>query len=182
VTPGTEIATLDDISTIKLDFSVPEVNLSAIKRGLTVTATSAAYPGREFKGEVVSIDSRIDPVTRAITVRAAIPNPDAALKPGMLLAVQMASSERQTLILPEIAVFGIGASHYVYAVDQGMARQVEVGIGARRQGRVEITSGLTEGQTVVTDGIVKLRDGAKIALKPNAEAATTAATTAPAKG
>ncbi len=182
VTPGTEIATLDDISTIKVDFSVPEVNLSAIKRGLAVSATSAAYPGRVFKGEVVSIDSRIDPVTRAITVRAAIPNPDAALKPGMLLAVQMASSERDALILPEIAVFGIGSSHFVYAVDQGVARQVEVGIGARREGRVEITTGLSEGQNVVTDGIVKLRDGAKIALKPSVDAAATTAATAPAKG
>ena len=76
--PGDVITTLDDISVMKLDFSVPSTYLGTLAPGLAIVATTRAYSDREFRGEVRGIDSRVDPVTRSIQVRALIPNPDRA--------------------------------------------------------------------------------------------------------
>ncbi len=166
VTPGTEITTLDDISVIKLDFTVPEVYLSSLAPGLAVSARSAAWPDKRFDGTITTIDSRVDPVTRAIIVRAALPNPEALLRPGMLLSVEVASAPRETLVLPEIAIGSIGAQQFVYRVEaDGSARQVRIRLGGRRAGEVEVLEGLEEGQSVVTDGLVKMRDGIKVLAK-----------------
>jgi len=163
VQPNTPIATLDDISTIKLDFTVPETALGAIRPGSTVIARSASYPNREFTGVVRTIDSRVDPVTRAVVVRAHIPNDDAALRPGMLLTVRVTTEERTALIVPEGAVFQIQDRAYVYRVDgERIARQRQIQIGARRFGIVEVTAGLEEGDLIVSEGIVKLRDGSRV--------------------
>src|SRR5690606_15038962 len=113
VTPGTPIATLDDISTIKLDFSVPERFLSVLAPGQDVVAQSAAWPERDFRGTVATIGSRVDPVTRAVSVRANIPNGDGLLRPGMLLTVRLFEPERQTLAIPEIALTQVGSRSYV---------------------------------------------------------------------
>ena len=85
--PGDTITTLDDVSVMKLDFSVPEVFLSTLRPGLEVLARSAAYPDRSFEGRVRTVESRVDPVTRAVTVRAELANPGELLRPGMLLTV-----------------------------------------------------------------------------------------------
>ncbi|MGL4749400.1 MAG: efflux RND transporter periplasmic adaptor subunit, partial [Shewanella sp.] len=84
VTPGTEITTLDDISKIKLDFSVPERFIQDLQPGKLVEAKAVAFADEIFKGKVISIDSRVNPTTRAVIVRAEIPNPDLRLLPGML--------------------------------------------------------------------------------------------------
>lgn len=166
VTPGTEITTLDDISVMNLDFTVPELYLSALAPGLAVGARSAAWPGRRFDGTISTIDSRVDPVTRAVIVRAELPNPEALLRPGMLLSVEVASAPREALVVPEIAIGSIGTQQFVYRVESdGSAKQVRVTLGARRTGEVEITAGLEEGQQVVTDGLVRMRDGVKVVVK-----------------
>jgi len=177
VTPGTPIATLDDTSTVKLDFSVPERFLAQPAPGQDVTALSAAWPERQFRGTVATIGSRVDPVTRAVSVRAEVDNPDAALRPGMLLTVRLFEPERQTLVIPEIALTQVGSRAYVYRVDdQGTAEQVTVQIGARRRGEAERLSGLSSGDRVVVDGTVKLRPGARVVEAAAApEAAATAA-------
>ena len=163
VQPNTPITTLDDISTIKLDFTVPETFLGDVRPGATVIARSVSYPGRDFEGVVRTVGSRVDPVTRAVAVRAHIPNEDGALRPGMLLTVQLASRERVTLVVPEGAVFQIQDRAYVFAVDgERIARQRQVRLGARRFGIVEIVDGLEEGELVVSEGIVKLRDGSRV--------------------
>jgi membrane fusion protein, multidrug efflux system len=89
VAPGTVITTLDDDSTIKLDFTLPEASLSSLAPGQSITAASDAWPGVSFDGRIADIDSRVDPQTRAVRVRAELPNPDAKLRPGMLLRVQV---------------------------------------------------------------------------------------------
>jgi membrane fusion protein (multidrug efflux system) len=171
VTPGTEITTLDDISLIKLDFSVPESALSALRVGLPLRATSAAWPERTFEGTVASIGSRVDPVSRAVAVRAEVPNAEGLLKPGMLLGVSLDAAPREAVVVPEISVVSIGSRHFVFAVGEDqLARQVEVEIGSRREGEVEVLRGLEPGQQVVTDGIVKLRDGARVAVSAPAVA------------
>ncbi len=173
VTPGTPIATLDDISVIKLDFSVPERYLAVLARGQDVAAHSETYPDREFAGTVASVDSRVDPVTRSVAVRAEMPNPERLLRPGMLLAVRLYQAPRQTIVVPEIAVIQIGTEAFVYRVSKDqVAERVTVALGSRRRGEVEITSGLAIGETIVTEGAVKLREGARVASAPAAGAAS----------
>ncbi len=165
VTPGTVIATLDDVSSIKLDFSLPETFLGSVLEGQQILARAAAYPDREFEGVVSTLDSRVDPVTRAITVRAAVPNPDALLRPGMLLSVTVFSAPRTSLVVPELAVVQVGARHFLFRVDeQRIARQVEVGVGARRAGEVEILSGIDAGDLIVVEGTVSIREGSPVEL------------------
>ena len=162
-TPGTTIASLDDISVIKLDFAVPEVFLSALSTGQEITARSAAYPEREFKGVVSTVDSRIDPVTRAVTVRAGIPNPGRELRPGMLLTVRVFRPERQALVIPEISVVQVAQAAHVFRVKaDGTVAQVTVKLGQRRSGEVEVLEGLAAGDRIVVDGTVKLRDGLRV--------------------
>ena len=172
VSAGSEIATISDISTIKLDFSVPETLLSVIRRGQTIEARSAAYPDEPFRGQIATIDPVIDPNTRAARVRARLPNPDGRLKPGMLLTVAIETQPRMGLSVPELAVIGEGDERYVFTVDEeGVAKRVQVRTGLRSGGRVEIVEGLQPGQRVVTEGVVKLADGMKVRLAgPNAGA------------
>ena len=169
VTPGTEIATLDDISVIKLDFTVPERYLALLEKGQDIAARSETYPDRNFAGKVASVDSRVDPVTRSVTVRAEIPNPERQLRPGMLLSVQLFQSPRQAIVVPEIAVIQVGTEAFVYRVAQDQtAERARVTLGARRRGEVEVVSGLAAGDTIVTEGAVKLRDGARVTGAPAA--------------
>jgi len=163
--PNTAITTLDDISVIKLDFTVPETFLGAVTQGARVFARTAGYPDREFVGEVRTVGSRVDPVTRAIQVRALVPNDDRALRPGMLMTVQIVMAEREALVVSENAVYQIQDRHYVYVVgDDLVAREREIEAGERRFGSVEVIDGLAEGELVVTEGIVKLRDGTRVRL------------------
>lgn len=162
VTPGTVITTLDDTSVIKLDFSVPEVFLSALQEGLPITARTSAYPDVEFKGRVGSIDSRLDPVSRSIVVRAHIDNPDGRLRPGMFLTVKLIRPGAPALMLPEEALVPEGSKKYVFIVVDGKAVRTEVETGRRRPGEVEIVSGLAEGDLVVTQGTQKIRDGVPV--------------------
>jgi membrane fusion protein (multidrug efflux system) len=162
-TQGTEIATISDLTTIKLDFTVPETMLSVIREGLPIEARAAAYPDRPFRGIIQTIDPVIDPNTRAVTVRALLPNPDRALRPGMMLNVVISSATRNGLSVPELAVVGEGDRRYVFTLDgQGRARRVQVRTGARIGGRIEIVEGLRPGQRVVTEGIVKVADGMRV--------------------
>jgi membrane fusion protein (multidrug efflux system) len=163
VTPGTPITTLDDVSLIKLDFTFPESALSQLAVGQRVNARSEAWPGVTFTGTVASIDSRVDPGSRAVTVRAEIPNADGRLRPGMLLDVGVERAARDTLAIPELALQQNGTQASVFRVEPGdKVKEVPVKIGSRRFGEVEIVSGLKPGDRIVVEGTVKLRDGGKI--------------------
>jgi membrane fusion protein (multidrug efflux system) len=162
---GTAIATISDISTIKLDFAVPETMLAAIRPGLTIVATSAAYPNRPFHGTIHTIDAVVDPNTRAVTIRARLPNPDRMLRPGMMLNVAIENSPRIGLSVPELAVIGEGDARFVYVVDdQARVHRAPVRTGIRSEGRIEILAGLRPGQRVVTEGVVKVADGMQVRL------------------
>ncbi|HBK56779.1 MAG TPA: efflux transporter periplasmic adaptor subunit [Xanthomonadales bacterium] len=163
LSPGAPIATLDDISIIKLDFAVPEAFISTLEPGQSVRAASAAWPGEVFEGVVRSLDSRVDPVTRSVTVRAELDNADFKLRPGMLLTVLLAQPPRMAITLPELAITQIGRQAFVFKVEaDGVVRQTTVRTGGRRPGLVEIVSGLAAGDRVVVEGTVKLRDGTEI--------------------
>lgn len=162
VNPGTVITTLDDITVIKVDFAVPENFLASLRTGLSVSATSAAFPGRRFDGTVASVDSRVDPVTRSITVRAIVPNADHALKPGMFLSVRLARDERNALMVPEAALVPEQSRQFLYVVEDGRAHRREVRIGRREPGKVEVLSGLESGETVIVEGTQKVREGGAV--------------------
>lgn len=163
VTPGTPIATLDDLTTIKLDFSVPERFLATISEGQQVSARSDTYPERTFSAKVSHIDARVDPVTRSVALIAEIPNADRTLRPGMLMSVTLYGPSRQALVLPEIAVVQVGPDSFVFRVKpDGTAERVQVELGSRRKGEVEIVEGLNRGDRVVTEGVVKMTDGVRV--------------------
>lgn len=162
VEPGDVITTLDDDSLMKLDMQVPATFLNVLKRGLEIEGTTRAYGERVFRGEVRSIDSRVDPVTRSVTVRAVLPNDDQALKPGMLMQVALLKNPRQSLAVPEQTLLSEGDKHFVLVVDEADGNKAvkrEVRIGARKPGQVEVVEGLRAGEKVITDGAIKLRPG-----------------------
>lgn len=162
VRPGDQITTLDDIQTLKVDFSVAERHLPSVKLGQKVEATSIAYPGRVFEGEISHIDSRVDAATRAVRVRAKISNPELLIRPGMLLQILVQKSVSQSLVIPESALVPIDDQQYVFVVEEGKAKRLTVQLGVRKPGQVQILSGLTEGQQVVTQGTLRLQDGTAV--------------------
>jgi membrane fusion protein (multidrug efflux system) len=171
ISPGTVITTLDDTSVVKVDFAVPENDLASLREGLVIEAVSAAYPERRFAGQVLSVDSRIDATTRAVTVRAAVPNADSALRPGMFVNVSLTRDRREAIVIPEEALVPEQDKQFVFVVADGVATKREVRIGARRPGAVEIASGLEVGERIVVEGTVKVRDGGPVRdLAPAAQA------------
>jgi membrane fusion protein (multidrug efflux system) len=162
VGPADVITTLDDTSTMKLDFSVPEAFMAGVEIGLAISAESVAFPEQPFRGMVESIDSRIDPITRSVTVRAAVPNPEGRLRPGMFLSVQLAQQERQAAIIPEAALVPVQNRQFVFVIRDGVAERREVITGGRRVGVVEVTQGLSPGEMVVVEGTQKVRPGSPV--------------------
>ena len=169
VEPGDRIATLDDDSILKLDLAVPSVYLATLKPGLPVTATTPAYGDRAFDGELSSIDSRVDPVTRSVIARVLLPNEDRLLKPGLLMQVTLRKNPRTALVIPEAALMPMGREQYVFVAepsDSGhKASKRKVVIGSRRPGLVEVLSGLEKGERVVTHGTMRARPGQSITIK-----------------
>jgi len=166
--PGDIITTLDDDSIMKLDFSVPAIYLDILVPGLQVRATTRAWEARRFEGEVKSIDSRVDPVTRTVIVRALLPNPEHTLRPGMLMQVELLNRQREAIVIPEECLVPQGDRQFVFVVDRTADNTVEqraVHIGTRRPGQVEVVDGLTAGELVITDGTLKVRAGSKVLIR-----------------
>lgn len=177
--PGDEIVTLDDLSRVKLDFSVPEVALSSLQRGADIEAGSAAYPQRSFSGAVTLVSTRVDPVTRTLVVRAELPNDAALLKPGMLLTIDLLSNRSESLAVPEESLLPLDDKQFVYRVIDGKtAERVAVTIGRRKPGVVEILDGLRAGDQVIIEGTTRVRPNAALTivdsptLDPRAKPAT----------
>lgn len=157
---GTELTTLDDISRIRVEFNIAERYLAALQSEMVVTADNIAYPGFAFSGKVKAIDPRIDPVTRSVKVHAVIDNTDLKLRPGMLLNVHVELAKAQVVQIPEKAVMPLQSKHYVFVVEAGdTVRQAEIIPGQRLPGLVEVVSGLSAGDEIVTEGSQKLRGG-----------------------
>jgi membrane fusion protein (multidrug efflux system) len=179
VNPGTVITTLDDTRIVKVDFAVPENELGALRDGLALTAASAAWPDTRFEGRVLSVDSRVDPTTRAVTVRASVPNREGRLRPGMFVNVVLQRDQREAIVIPEEALVPEQDKQFVFVVADGVATRREVRIGARRPGEVEIIAGLELGERIVIEGTVKVRDGGPVQDLAARDAAPPAAAAAP---
>jgi len=166
VTPGSEITRLDDISVLNLDFTVPEIFSHGLSNNSRVTATSSSISGEQFEGTVSFFEKRVDPATRAVLVRAKIPNPDLSLLPGMLMNVTLYSKEYLAAIVPEGALQQVGSNSSVFVVkDDSTVEKRKVVIGKRLPGKIVVNQGLKVGETVVVDGTLTLRDGSAISIK-----------------
>lgn len=167
ISPGTRITSLDDLSRVRLDFSVPENLLGRLKPGQTVNATSAAYQGRRFQGSVTTIDPRVDPATRTVKLTAEFPNPDEALKPGMFLSVALEVTVKEdAVVVPEEAIVSEGLRHIVYPVKDGKVERRVIRLGQRQNGKAEVVEGLQAGETIVVLGVQRVRPGAAVIARP----------------
>ena len=172
VKEGQDLVNLEAIDPLKVDFRVPEVNLSQVKDGQALQITLDAIPDKTFEGRVFAINPLIDSNGRAIVIRAHVPNRDGRLRPGMFARVRLfTSGSKETLVVPEESLFPLGDDKYVYKVVDGKAMRQKVEIGQRREGRVEVVNGLTADDVVVTAGVIKLREGAPVSVADTPPAA-----------
>ncbi|MEM9285649.1 MAG: efflux RND transporter periplasmic adaptor subunit [Pseudomonadota bacterium] len=160
VQPGDVITTLIDDSAMRLDFSVPATRLTSVGSGTRIVAETDSLPGETFRGEITTLNNTIDPTTRSVRVRAILPNDDRLLKVGMFMRVVVEADARLALAIPEEAIQPVGPRTYVFVVDaDDLAHRREIAIGARYKGLVEVLSGLSEGDRVISEGLIRARDG-----------------------
>jgi membrane fusion protein (multidrug efflux system) len=163
VKEGQDLATLEDISSLKIDFRIPELFLTNLRRGQGIEVQTDAFPGKTFAAVLDAIDPLVDQNGRSLVLRGRLKNIDGTLRPGMFVRTRLIIAERPTaLTIPEEALVPVGSSQYVFRVSGGKAERVKVDTGVRRAGRVEIMNGLSQGDVVVTAGQIKLRDGVAV--------------------
>ncbi|MBB4658103.1 efflux RND transporter periplasmic adaptor subunit [Parvularcula dongshanensis] len=162
ITPETDIAQIDDRSTLYVDFPVPEEVFGRLEPGDTVEVRAFSEGGRAREASIVGIDSRIDSTTRSVTARAAIENEDDALRPGMSFAVSFKVPGRSYPSIPEAAIVWGGDGAYLWAVENGRAVRKPVAIVSRRAGSVLVDADLPEGSLIVAEGVQKVRQGSPV--------------------
>jgi membrane fusion protein (multidrug efflux system) len=171
--PGTTMVTLQSLDPIYVDFFLPQQALDQLKVGQTVSASIDTYPGKTFPGEIAAINPKVDAATRNVQIRAALKNPDHVLLPGMYATVDIATGTPQRFVtLPATAISYNSFGNNVFLVDDKgkddkgnpklVARQVVVTTGQTRGDQIAVLSGVKDGDTVVTAGQIKLRNGAPV--------------------
>jgi membrane fusion protein, multidrug efflux system len=160
VKDGADLVNVEDVRILKVDFRLPERNLTQIKVGQGIEVVADALPGERFAGQIDAINPRIDANGRSLEIRAKLENTAGKLRPGMFVRVRVIVGERtNALLVPEEAIVPQGAEFHVYKVVDSQARRVPVKIGVRRDALVEIVEGLSAGDQVVTAGMRLSRDG-----------------------
>lgn len=162
VNQGQDLAPLEAIDPLKVDFRVPEMYLSKVGVGQQLTLRLDALPGQERQGMVYAVSPLIDAGGRSILLRATVDNKDAVLRPGMFARVQLQFNLDRALVVPEAALSPSGQVQYVYRVKDGRAERREVTIGERREGLVEILTGVGEGDQLVVAGMQRVTDGGAV--------------------
>ena len=157
------IVTLDDSSEIYVDLKIPENFATVIKKDLSVIAKFSGIKDKVYKGKIDGVASRINAETRSILTRVKIDNPDNELIPGSLLEITLSTNKRDSLSIPDTSIILEGNKAYVYKVSKdNIANRSEIQIGLRNDGKVEVTSGLNEGDIIVAEGLKKVRPNGKI--------------------
>lgn len=163
INSGNIITTLDDISTLRIEFSVPERHIAELTIDMPLSIANVAYRNTEFFGRIKAIDPRLDPVTRSVRVHGVIDNQDMRLRPGMLMNVTVTLNNQNALMVAENALVPLQNRQYVYRVgDNNRVEEIQVQIGERIPGWVEIIDGLHVGDEVIIEGVQKVRTGALI--------------------
>jgi membrane fusion protein (multidrug efflux system) len=174
---GTDIARLEKIDELKLDFRVPEVFVGRLKAGQRVRVQLDAYGEQTFPGMVYAIEPAVDEATRTVLVRARVVNPERKLHPGMFARVWAELAVRENAVwIPEQAIVPRGQDSFVFRVNDGKAEMVKVQTGVRKVGEVEVVRGIAAGDQVVTEGTQRLGPGSAVTVmerppKPAAAAA-----------
>ena len=157
------IVTLDDSSEIYVDLKIPENFATVIKKDLSVIAKFSGIKNKIYKGKIDGVASRINAETRSILTRVKIDNPNYELIPGSLLEITLSTNKRDSLSIPDTSIILEGNKAYVYKVSKdNIANRSEIQIGLRNDGKVEVTSGLNEGDIIVAEGLKKVRPNGKI--------------------
>ena len=163
VSTGDVLTTIDDIHRIKLDFYVPSIFLPQLKRGNEVKAKVEALNQSVFEGNIDTINTRIDPVTRSVLVRAVLPNPDLVLKPGLLMKIDLVRNQREALTIPEESVIQRKNRFYVLVINNdNIVIEQEIEVGTHYPGKMEVIAGINEGDKVVVRGIHTVRNGEEV--------------------
>lgn len=174
VAAGTDIARLEKVDQLKMDFRIPEAFSARLKAGQPLKVLVDAQAGRVFPGSVYAIEPGVDDQTRTVLLRARVANPELRLRPGMFARVQLELGVREKAIwVPEAAIVPKGQDSFVFRVvagpgGGGKADLVRVQTGARKVGEVEIVKGLAAGDLVVTEGTQKIGPGSAVSLLDNA--------------
>ncbi|MDH4175863.1 MAG: efflux RND transporter periplasmic adaptor subunit [Betaproteobacteria bacterium] len=177
VAAGTDIARLEKIDQLKLDFRVPEVYVGRLQPGQAVRVQLDAYGDLRFPGAVYAIEPAVDEATRTVLARARVANPQLKLRPGMFARVLAQLAVRENAVwIPEQAIVPRGQDSFVFRVVDGKAEMVKVQTGVRKVGEVEISQGVTAGDLVVTEGLQRIGPGSAVTVmqgapKPAAAAA-----------
>ena len=180
VKEGADLANLESIDPLKVDFRVPEVYLRQVQVGQPLQVQLDALPGRVFEGKVLAMNPLVDASGRAVVIRAVVRNPDTSLRPGMFARVRLITRDIQdAMVLPESALVPQGDTQYVFKVVDGKAVRAKVDIGQRREAKVEIVNGVSRDDVVVTAGQLKLRDGVPVKIVDAAAAKGSAAAAKP---
>ena len=183
---GTTVVTLQSLDPIYVDFFLPQQALEQIRIGQAVTANVDTYPGEGFPGEISAIEPKVDSASRNVRVRAVLKNPDHKLLPGMYATVDIATGQPQRYVtLPQTSITFNAFGNTVYIVDKGQAgadgqpqltvRQSFVKTGETRGDQIAILEGVKDGETVVTAGQLKLRNGAPVAINNSVQPSSDAA-------
>lgn len=165
ISAGQQLVSVEAMSSVKVDFRLPESALPALKTGQKLSIELDAFPGERFEGELYAIEPRVADDTRSIGLRANLPNPEGKLRPGLFARVRLQTGAPiPALVVPEQAVFPRGSQQFVYVVEDGKAAQREVSIGQRLPGQAEVVSGIKVGDQVVVSGLQQLADGTPVRL------------------
>ena len=157
------IITLDDNSTIYSDLKIPETFAPLIKKGLPIEVKFSGSKNKIYNGKIYAVSSRINAETRSLLTRVMIKNENSELIPGSLLEVVINFNERNSLGIPDTSMMVVGNKTYVYKVSEdNIVNKAEIEIGIRDSGFIEIISGLNEGETIVAEGLKKVRPRLKI--------------------
>ncbi|MBO6519245.1 MAG: efflux RND transporter periplasmic adaptor subunit [Rhodospirillales bacterium] len=159
VTTTTELITIDDRSTLLVEFEVAERNLSRLKLGMPVTARTPSFRDRDIDGTINKIDSRVDPVSRTVRVRAAFPNTDDSLRPGMSFFVNLDLPGEMLPSVPELALQWQNGESFIWRIVDGKAERITVSTKRRLNNKVLIEGDVKPGDVVVVEGVQRLRPG-----------------------
>jgi RND family efflux transporter MFP subunit len=164
VSAQTAITTIDDTSSILIDFWVPERYAAQIEPGMPVAVSAIALPGRSFTGDVSAVDSRIDPASRTLQVQAEIPNPDTLLRSGMSFTVALTFAGETFPAVNPLSILWSAEGSYVWKYQDGKATKVMAEIVQRNSDGVLVRGDLNEGDPIITEGILQLSEGANVNL------------------
>ncbi len=167
VARGTPLTMLISQDPVKVEFRVPERYLGKLAIGQTVKVEVAAYADTQFRGDVYFVDSRVDIATRTVLMKALVANTEGMLRPGMFAKVGLTATLREkAIVIPETALMLQRDTVSLYVVDKdGSAQLRTVTTGMRLAGAVEILSGLSAGDVVITEGIQKIGPGSKVVVR-----------------